>query len=89
MEAGGMRILMGVLFFVVGIALFAGAIATRLQMEKEYQGGRKIMPSNLFPYWNPSDFSEKGNLSRKRYNLIYFALIVYSVALFVFMKATD
>ena len=89
MEAETSRILLGVLFLVIGIALFAGAIVTRLQMEKEVQGGRKILSNNFSPYWNSSDFTEKGNALRKKYNIIYFALIVYSVALIIFMKASD
>ena len=89
MEAEASRVLLGLLFLVIGIALFAGAIVIRLQMEKEVKGGRKILWNNLFPYWNSSDFSEKGNALRKAYNIIYFALIVYSLALVIFMKASD
>jgi len=89
MEAEASRVLLGLLFLVIGIALFAGAIVTRLQMEKEVKGGRKILSNHFFLYWNSSDFSEKGNTLRKTYNIIYFALIVYSLALFIFMKAND
>ena len=89
MEAEALRVLLGLLFLVIGIALFAGAIVIRLQTEKEVKGARKILWNNLFPYWNSSDFSEKGNTLRKTYNIIYFALIVYSLALVIFMKAND
>ena len=81
--------LLGLLFLVIGVALFAGAIAIRLKMESEVKGGRKILWNNYLPYWNSSDFSEKGNTLRKTYNIIYFALIVYSIALIIFMKAND
>lgn len=76
-----------VLFIVIGIALFAGAIATRLQVEKEFKGGTQRLPGNLFLYLNSSDFSEKGNALRKKYNIIYIVLMVYSLALFIFVKA--
>ena len=89
MEAETSRVMLGFLFLVVGIALFAGSVVTKLQMEKEVKGGRKKLSHNLFLYRNSSDFSEKGNTLRKRYNLIYFALIVYSIALYVFMNAND
>lgn len=78
-----------VLFIVIGIALFAGAIATRIQMEKEYKGGTHRLPSKLFLYLDSSDFSDKGNALRKKYNIIYSVLTVYSVALFVFIKANE
>ena len=77
------------IFIVVGIALFAGSIVTKLQMEKEVKGGRKQLSHNLFPYFNSDDFSEKGNSLRKKYNLIYYALIVYSITLYIFMKSGD
>ena len=79
--------MVGMLFLVTGIALFAGAIATRLQMEKEYKGGTSRLPSNFFLYLDPSDFSEKGNVLRKKYNVLYSVLIVYSIVLYIFMKA--
>ena len=81
--------MLGVLFLVIGIALFAGAIATRLQMEKEFKGGTSRLPNNFFLYLDSSEFSEKGNELRKKYNVIYSVLTVYSIALFVFMKAND
>ena len=81
--------MLGVLLLVIGIALFAGAIATRLQMEKEFKEGTQSLPSKLFLYLDSSDFSEKGNALRKRYNIIYSVLTVYSLALFIFMKAND
>ena len=79
--------MMGAVFLLLGILLFAGAIATRLQMEKEFKGGTSRLPNNLFLYLDPSDFSEKGNSLRKKYNLLYSVLIGYSIALFIFMKA--
>ncbi|MFT5114265.1 MAG: hypothetical protein ACI8P9_003601 [Parasphingorhabdus sp.] len=74
---------------MVGIALFAGSIVIKLQMEKEVKGGRGKLSNNLFPYWNSSEFSDKGNSLRKKYNIIYFVLIVYSIALYLFMKVSD
>jgi len=82
------RILLTLLFLAIGIALFLGAIMTRLQLEKEVKGGRKVILNNILPYWNADDFSEKGNRLRKIYNLIYFVLIVYSLVLVIFMKAS-
>jgi hypothetical protein len=87
MEAEVSRILLNLLFLVIGIALFAGAIATRLQMEKEFKDGAQSLPSNFFLYLDSSNFSEKGNGLRKRYNVIYTVLTVYSLALFIYMKA--
>lgn len=81
--------MLGVLFLVIGIALFAAAIATRLQMEKEFNDGAQSLPRNFFLYLNSSGFSARGNALRKKYNLIYSVLTVYSLALFVFMKAND
>lgn len=82
------RILLALLFLAIGIALFLGAIMTRLQLEKEVKGGRKVILNNFFPYWNADDFSEKGNSLRKTYNRIYYALIVYSLALIAFVKSS-
>ena len=45
------------------------------------------MPNKFFLYLDSSDFSEKGNELRKKYNVLYLVLIVYSIALFIFMKA--
>jgi hypothetical protein len=81
--------MLDVLFLVIGIALFAGAIATKLQMEKEFKDGMSRLPNKFFLYLDSSDFSEKGNALRKRYNVIYSVLIVYSIALFIFMRAND
>ncbi len=83
------RILLALLFLAIGIALILGAIMTRLQLEKEVKGGRKVILNNLLPYWNADDFSKKGNSLRKTYNRIYYALIVYSLALIVFMKSSE
>ena len=82
------RIFYVLLFLVIGIALFAGAIATRLQMEKEVKGGRRVLWNNYLPYLNSNNFSEKGNRLRKIYNIFYFVLIVYSLVLITFMKAS-
>ncbi len=83
------RILLTLLFLAIGIALFLGAIMTRLQLEKEVKGGRKVILNNFLPYWNADDFSEKGNSLRKTYNRIYYALIVYSIALIAFVKSSE
>jgi hypothetical protein len=81
------RVIIGLLFLVVGVVLFRGAMSTRLQMEKEVKGGRRIIWNSFFPYWNSKDFTERGNSLRKRYNILYFVLIIYALALIVFMKA--
>ena len=83
------KILLTLLFLAIGIALFLGAIMTRLQLEKEVKGGRKVILNNFLPYWNADDFSEKGNSLRKTYNRIYYALIVYSLALIAFVKSSE
>ena len=83
------RILLALLFLAIGIALFLGAIMTRLQLEKEVKGGRRVILNNYLPYWNADDFSEKGNSLRKTYNRIYYALIVYSLALIAFVKSSE
>jgi len=83
------RILLTLLFLAIGIALFLGAIMTRLQLEKEVKGGRKVILNNFLPYWNADDFSEKGNSLRKTYNRIYYVLIVYSLALIAFVKSSE
>ena len=87
MEAS--RVFLGLLFLVVGVALFLGAIVVRLQMEKEVKGGRTVLWNSVLPYWNSNDFTEKGNSFRKIYNIIYFALIVYALALVSFVKASE
>jgi hypothetical protein len=83
------RILLILLFLAIGIALFLGAIMTRLQLEKEVKGGRRVILNNFLPYWNADDFSKKGNSLRKTYNRIYYALIVYSLALIAFVKSSE
>ena len=70
----------------VGIALFMGAIVVRLRLEKEVKGGRKVVLNNFLPYWNTDDFTEKGNSLRKKYNNFYYALILYSLWLYIFMN---
>jgi len=83
------RVIIGLLFLVVGVVLFRGAMLTRLKMEKEVKGGRTVLWNNVLPYWNSKDFTERGNSLRKRYNIIYFVLIVYSFALVTFMQAGE
>ena len=83
------RVIIGFFFLLVGVALFLGAILVRLQMEKEVKGGRTIYWNSFLPYWNESDFSKRGNSLRKTYNRIYYALIVYSLALIAFMKSSE
>ncbi len=83
------RVFIGLLFLAVGVALFLGAISIRLKMEKEVKGGRRVLWNSLFPFWNSKDFTERGNSLRKTYNIIYFVLIVYSIALIIFVKATE
>jgi hypothetical protein len=80
------RIFLGLLFLAVGIALFMGAIVVRLRLEKEVKDGRKVVLNNFLPYWNTDDFTEKGNSLRKIYNNFYYALILYSLSLFIFMN---
>ncbi len=89
MEVDTSRFLLGLLFLVVGIALFAGAIVIRLRMEKEVIDGRRALYNSHFPCWNSDNFSDRGNTLRKIYNVIYFALIVYAISLIIFMKASD
>ena len=81
------RVIIGLFFLLVGAALFLGAILMRLQMEKEVKGRRTIYWNSFLPYWNASEFNERGNSLRRKYNKIYYALIVYSLALIIFMKA--
>ena len=83
------RFFLGLLFLVVGIALFAIAIIIKLQMEKEVKGGKTVLQNSFLPYWNSDKFSENGNTLRKTYNIVYFVLIVYSLTLMVFMKTGD
>ncbi|MFT5548453.1 MAG: hypothetical protein ACJA0I_001366 [Gammaproteobacteria bacterium] len=89
MELEASRVLLGLLFLVIGIGLFAGAIVVRLRMEKELIGERRVLQNSHFPCWSSDGFSDRGNSLRKIYNVIYFALIVYSIALIIFMKASD
>ena len=80
------RIFIGLLFLAVGVALFLGAIVIRLRLEKEVKGGRTVLLNNFLPYWNTDYFTNKGNLLRKKYNIIYYALVAYSLSLFVYMN---
>lgn len=80
------RILIGSLFVVVGIALTRWVMLTKLQLEKEVKEGRSFNLHKLLPYWDADDFTEKGNSLRKTYNNLYYALIVYSLALYLFMQ---
>lgn len=87
MEAS--RIIIGLLFLVVGVGLFLGAIVVRLQMEKEVKGRSVVLRNSFLPYWNSKYFTVRGNSLRKMYNTIYFVLIIYSLALITFMKASE
>jgi hypothetical protein len=83
------RVLIGSLFVVVGIVLGRWVVSTKLQLEKEGKEGRSINMHKMLPYWNADDFTEKGNSLRKTYNNLYYALIVYSLALYAFMQANE
>ncbi len=74
---------------VVGVGLFLGAIVIRLQMEKEVKGRSVVYWNSFLPYWNSKNFTVRGNSLRKTYNIIYFVLIIYSLALIAFMKASE
>jgi hypothetical protein len=80
------RILIGSLFVVVGIALTRWVMLTKLQLEKEVKEGKSFNLHKLLPYWDADDFTEKGNSFRKTYNNLYYALIVYALALYLFMQ---
>ena len=80
---------MGVLFLVVGIMLSRWIVKVKLELEGEIKGGQSTRLSNILPIGGAERFSEKGNLLRKRYNKLYYMLIVYSMALFVFMRSGD
>ena len=80
---------MGVLFLVVGIMLSRWIVMVKLELEGEIKGGESTRLSNILPIGGAERFSEKGNLLRKRYNNLYYMLIVYSVALFVFMRSGE
>ena len=83
------RILMGSLFVVVGIVLARWIIVIRLKLEKEVREGKSFNMHKMFPYWNADDFTERGNTLRKTYNNLYYALVAFSVALYVFMQSND
>ncbi len=83
------RVLLGVLFLVVGIMLSRWIVKVKLELEGEIKGGQSTRLSNILPIGGAERFSEKGNLLRKRYNKLYYMLIVYSLALFVFMRSGD
>lgn len=87
MEMDISRIFFGLLFLAVGIALFLGAIVVRLRLEKEVKDGRKVVLNNFLPYWNADDFTDKGNSLRKKYNNFYYALIIYSLSLYIYMNS--
>jgi hypothetical protein len=82
-------ILTGSFFIIVGVLLCRWIVITRLQLEKEVKEGRSIALHNFLPYWNADDFTEKGNALRKTYNMVYYALLVYSLALYLYMQAND
>ena len=81
------RILAGLLFLGIGVALFAAAIYARLQMEQEVRGGHRISWNNVLPYGKAESFSARGNRYRKAYNLLYLLLILYAFALLAFVKS--
>ena len=83
------RVLIGSLFVVVGIVLARWVVSTKLQLEKEVKEGKSINMHKILPYWNADDFTEKGNSLRKTYNNLYYVLVVYSLALYVFMQANE
>ena len=83
------RVLIGSLFVVVGIVLARWVMSTKLQLEKEAKEGKSINMHKILPYWNADDFTDKVNSLRKTYNNLYYLLIVYAVALYVFMHSSD
>ena len=80
---------MGSLFVVVGIVLTGWIMVTKLKLEKEVKQGKSFNMQKMLPYWNADDFTELGNALRKTYNNLYYALIVYALALYVFMQSND
>ena len=82
-------ILIGSLFVIVGVLLCRWTVITKLQLEKEVKEGKSLALHNFLPYWNADDFTEKGNSLRKTYNNLYYALIVYSLALYLYMQVND
>lgn len=82
-------ILIGSLFAIVGILLCRWTVITKLQLEKEVKEGKSIGLHNILPYWKADVFTEKGNSLRKTYNNLYYALIVYSLALYLYMQVND
>ena len=83
------RILIGSLFVVVGIVLTGWIMKTKLKLEKEVKEGKSFNMHKMLPYWNDDDFTEQGNTLRKTYNNLYYTLIVYSVALYLFMQTNE
>ena len=83
------RVLIGSSFVVVGIVLTRWVMVTKLKLEKEVKEGKSFNLHKLLPYWNADDFTEQGNSLRKTYNNLYYVLIVYSLALYVFMQASE
>jgi len=81
------RFILGALFLVVGILLSRWIVVVKLQLEDEVKGGQSGRLSNILPIWGASRFSDKGNLLRKKYNNLYYLLVVYSLALLVFMRS--
>lgn len=82
-------ILIGSLFVIVGVLLCRWIMITRLQLEKEVKEGKTLPLHNFFPYWNADVFTEKGDSLRKTYNNLYYTLIVYSLALYLYMQVND
>jgi hypothetical protein len=83
------RILIGSLFIVVGFVLARWVVSTKLKMEKEGKEGKSVNMHKILPYWNVDDFTDKGNALRKTYNNLYYVLVVYTLALYVFMNSSE
>jgi hypothetical protein len=85
------RIVIGALFLIFGILLFGAIAAVKLKLEDEVKGGTgaQVRLGNMFPIGGASRFSEKGNALRKKYNALYYTLLIYSLALIGFMHFTD
>ena len=85
------RTVLGAFFLVVGIMLFGAIAAVKLKLEEEVKGGteKPVRLGNMFPIGGASRFSEEGNVLRKKYNALYYTLLVYSLALIGFMHFSD
>jgi len=84
-----LSILIGSLFVIVGVVLCRWTVVTKLQMDKEVKEGRTLPLHKFLPYWNADDFTEKGDSLRRTYNKLYYALVVYSFTLYLYMQVYD